>query len=91
MVGISPSGMVTFVYSGSISDKDLTRRSCILVLLQGGDSVMADRGFNIQDDLVLLGLKLNMPPFLKGKSQLDTNEMIETRRIASVHIELSHI
>lgn len=84
----TPSGVVTFVsdlYSGSISDKELTRRSGILALLQGGDSVMTDRGF---DDLALLGVKLNMPPFLKGKSQLDTNEMIETRRIASVRIHV---
>jgi hypothetical protein len=49
---------------------------------------MADRGFNIEDDLVLLGVKLNMPPFLKGKYHLDTSEMIETRRIASVHIHV---
>ena len=49
---------------------------------------MADRGFDIQDDLTLLGVKLNMPPFLRGKSQLDEDEMIETRRIASVRIHV---
>ena len=50
---------------------------------------MADRGFDIQDDLTPLGVKLNMPPYLKGKSQLTMNEMIETRRIASarIHVE----
>ena len=51
--------------------------------------MMADRGFDIQDNLTPLGVKLNMPPFLRGKSQLDDKEMVETRRIASVciHVE----
>ena len=91
LVGISPSGVITFVsdlYPGCISDKELTRRSGILGLLQRGDRVMADRGFDIQDDLTPLGVKLNMPPFLRGKTQLDTNEMVETRRIASVRIHV---
>jgi len=50
---------------------------------------MADRGFDIEADLIPLGVKLNIPPFLKGKTQLSEKEMIETRRIASVciHVE----
>ena len=98
LVGISPSGAITFVsslYSGSISDKELTRQSEILALLDRGDSVMADRGFDIETDLIPLGVKLNIPPFLKGKSQLSEKEMIETRCIASVciHVEraMEHI
>ena len=62
--------------------------SGILDLLEQGDSVMADRGFDIQDDLTPLGVTLNMPPFLKGKTQLDANEMVETQRIASVQIHV---
>jgi len=91
LVGISPSGSITFVsslYSDSISDKELTRRSGILELLEKGDSVMADRGFDIEADLIPLGVKLNIPPFLKGKSQLSEKEMVETRRIASVRIHV---
>ena len=33
-------------------------------------SVMADRGFTIQDQLVGLGVKLNIPPFMDGRKQL---------------------
>ena len=91
LIGISPSGAVTFVsklYPGSISDKELTRRSGILDLLECGDSVMADRGFDILEDLAPIGVKLNIPPFLRGKSQLDSSELVETRRIASLRIHV---
>ena len=49
---------------------------------------MADRGFDIQDDLTPLGVKVNIPPFLKGRKQLDEGEMIETRWIASLRIHV---
>ena len=91
LVGISPSGAVVFVsdlFPGSISDKELTRRCGILNLLESGDSVMADRGFDIEEDLVLLGAKLNIPPFLRGKAQLSAKEQVETRRIASLRIHV---
>jgi len=82
LVGISPSGVITFVsklYAGSISDKEPTRCSGILEMLEPGDSVMADRGFDIQEDLALLGVGLNIPPFLRGKSQLSESELVVTR------------
>ena len=91
LVGISPSGSVIFIsdlFPGSISDKELTRRSGLLNLLESGDSIMADRGFDIQEDLNLLGVKLNIPPFLKGKPQLNPKELVETRRIASLRIHV---
>ena len=82
LVGISPSGAVVFVsdlFPGFISDKELTRRCGILNLLESGDSVMADRGFDVEEDLALLGVKLNIPPFLRGKAQLSAKEQVETR------------
>ena len=51
-------------------------------------SIMADRGFDVQDDLTPLGVQLNIPPFLRGKSQLDAEELRETRRIASLRIHV---
>ena len=91
LVGISPGGVITFVSSlhpGSISDQELTRRSGIMDLLEPGDSVMADRGFDIEEDLVLRGVCLNIPPFLCGKKQLTEKELIITRRIASLRIHV---
>ena len=66
LIGISPNGVIIFVsslYPGSISDKKLTRKSGILDLLESGNSVMANRRYDIEDDLVLRAIHLNIPPF----------------------------
>ena len=54
-----------------------------------GDVLMADRGFEIQDDLAPMGVKLNIAPFLKGKGQFEEDELVETRHIAKfrIHVE----
>ena len=59
LIGIAPSGAVTFIsnlYPGSISDKEITHRSGLLneALWAKNDSIMADRGFLISDDLEIL-------------------------------------
>ena len=74
LIACTPNGAVSFIsdlFMGSISDKELTQKSGLLQLLTGvpGSSVMADRGFLIDDDLKEIGVGLNIPPFLEGKSQ----------------------
>jgi len=68
----------------------LTRKRGLMDLLERENSVLADRGFNIQDDLTPLGVKVNIPPFLKGKKQLEPNESVKTRCIASLRIQVEH-
>ena len=51
------------LWGGRVSDKQITRESGILDLLEPDDNVMVDRGFdicNIVPDFV----SVNMPPFL---------------------------
>ena len=43
------------LYPGSISDKELTEQSGLLDLLQRDDSIMAYKGFDILEDLLLAG------------------------------------
>ena len=59
----------------------------ILQLLEEGDSVMADRGFEIQDLLAKKKVYLNIPPFMRCKDQLSPEEE-ETRDAASVRIHV---
>ena len=55
LIGICPTGAVTFIsqlYVGSISDQALTRDCGILELIEPGDSIMADKGFDIAYDVL---------------------------------------
>lgn len=90
LIGITPSGAISFIsklYGGSISDRELTIQSGLLELLEPGDSVMADKGFTIADLLAARGVSLNIPP-MKNQGQLSEKDLVETRRIASVHIHV---
>ena len=51
---------------------------------------MADRGFDIEDDLPA-NTTLNIPPFLNGKDQLNLEEEVRTRKIASVRVHVERV
>ena len=91
LVGITPSGSVCFIsdmYGGSISDKEITSKSGFIDKLQRGDEVMADRGFNIQEMLASKGVRVNVPPFMNQSGQFTEQEMLATRRIATLRIHV---
>ena len=50
--------------------------------------MVVNRGFDIKEDLDILGVKLNITHFLRGKQQLDENELIETRCITTLRIHV---
>ena len=91
LVGISPGGAITFInqlYTGHISDREIVTRSGFLNLpFDRGDSVMADKGFTVED-LLPLGVSLNIPPFLGNKGQMSPEEVVETQSIASLRIHV---
>ena len=93
LLGIAPSGAITFIselYEESISDKEILRRSGILNknLWDDNDSIMADRGFTIQNEQALLNVELNIPSFLGGRAQLSEAEVKENQTIASLRIHV---
>lgn len=91
LVGISPYGAVTFIsdlYTGSISDKEITKSSGILSLLEERDEVMADKGFLIGDLLSAKNVSLVIPPFLRTNRQLTAEEVSKTQEIARLRIHV---
>lgn len=89
LIGISPSGTITFVsdlWGDQVSDMVTTAECGVIQLLEAGDHVMADRGFDIQDLLATRHVKLNIPPFLGKRQCFSANEVEQTRRIAELRI-----
>ena len=94
LVACTPNGAVSYispVFVGAISDVELTRASGFLEKIPRNIpdiSIMADRGFTIQDQLSSIGVKLNIPPFLGRRKQLTKEEAESGRKIASVRIHV---
>ena len=91
LLGNSPKGFFAFIgqlYTGSTSDREMVERSNILNLpFSDRDSVMADKGFTIQDVLPL-GVTLNIPPFLGMSYQMVAEDIVATQEISSLRIHI---
>ncbi|PFX17608.1 hypothetical protein AWC38_SpisGene18065 [Stylophora pistillata] len=87
LIGISPNVWATFVsslYGGSISDRKIVEKSHFFDLLEQGDLVMADRGFDIQDLMAAKQAKLFIPPKRQSSAnQFCKEDCFETMRIAN--------
>ena len=69
-----------------MSDKVITQKSGFLDMIEEGDLVLADRGFNIEDELLIRGAMLEIPAFHKGKKQLSAREVEKSYQIYHVRI-----
>ena len=91
LVAITPSGAICFMsplFEGSVSDKKLMEQSGLLVKLEDGDELMADKGFKIQDILAPYGIRLTVPPFLGGEKQMSAREVVKTKNTANVRVHV---
>ena len=94
LIGITPQGTIGFVseaWGGRTSDKFLTENCGFLDNLIPGDLVLADRGFTVHESVQFHQAKLNIPAFTKGKDQLDSADVEQTRKIATVRIHVERI
>lgn len=89
LVSITPSGMINFVseaWTGRASDKFVTMNCGFLNIVEPYDKVMADRGFPIKEELLLLNAELLIPPGRRGVSQMSTSDVAKTKAIANRRI-----
>jgi len=101
LLAIDPRGGVIFIselFSGSMSDREVVKQSGFLQLLSqlvtkgkliAGDAIMADKGFDTNEEIESLGLSMNIPPKARANSQMEENNVELTKKIAKhrVHVE----
>ena len=88
LIAISPTGVITFIskcWGRIVSNKV---HSGFLKQLINGDQVLADRCFDIAEELDLQGATLAIPPYTMGKQQLSQHEVEERRRLSRVRIHV---
>ncbi|CAN7939241.1 unnamed protein product [Ixodes hexagonus] len=91
LVGVTPCGAVSFIskaWAGRVSDKKLTQKSGLLDKLENGDTVLADRGFLIREDIGRVGARLVVPAYTKGKRQLPAEEVETARQMSKIRIHV---
>lgn len=82
---------ISDAFVGGTSDREIVVKSGFLDKVSKGDSILADRGFEISDLLEAKGVLVNIPPFLRGKEQLSYFEVLKTRIIANRRILIEQI
>lgn len=93
-MGITPNGLISYIsecWGGKVSDKQLVLLTDFTEKLQYGDAVMADRGFNVTEELAVLGVTLVVPAYTKGKNQLSQAEVTDSREISCRRIRVEQV
>ena len=75
-------------YGGRTTDQYICQNSGFYDLLEYGDEVMADRGFQIKEDLLHHYCSLNVPPGARVKSQMTSAECKKTKEVANLRIHV---
>jgi hypothetical protein len=95
LISTTPSGHINFIsggYGGRITDQQIVDKSSYIEELPRGSCVLADRGFkNIEGQLHTKQCKLIRPPSTRADEELTKEEVLSTKRIASVRIHVERV
>ncbi len=94
LVSITPGGMCSYVspaYGGSTSDRQTVERSSLPQMCDNGDSVMSDKGFDVQDMFAPYNGQVNIPTFFKKCNRMSGRTVLKDRKIASQHVHIERV
>ncbi|CAN9511405.1 unnamed protein product [Ophioblennius macclurei] len=94
MIGITPQGSISFVskgFEGRVSNKHLIEQCGILNKLLPGDMVLADRGYNVGDEVGLMCAEVKSPRTSGGDAQMDPKSVEETRQITHLRVHVERV
>ncbi|XP_052121427.1 uncharacterized protein LOC113209314 [Frankliniella occidentalis] len=92
-IGISRHGATIFCsdgFEGSMSDKETIIQSGLIDMLEKGDGVMTDRGYELTAELQAKGCHFYKPPSLGNRKAFTPEEETLTKAIAAARIYVEH-
>ena len=94
IIVIAPSSDIMFIslaYPGSISDKEITKQSGYLDMMEPYTELMVDKGFNISNECAAKKIYVVVPPGKPGSSQKPPSEVTKTSKIAKTRILVEQV
>ena len=70
---------ISLAYPGSISDKEITKQSGYLDMMEPYTELMNDKGFNISNECAAKRIYVVVPPGKRGSSQMLPSEVTKTK------------
>ena len=94
LIGITPQGTISYISKcagGRISDKQIVEQSNLIEYLLPGDVIIADRGFTCDEYARMALAEVRIPPFTKGKKQLEKVQIDWSRELSTVRIHVERL
>jgi len=94
VIGSTPGGLLSYVspaFGGSTSDRQIVERSGLNIMCNSGDSVMADKGFNVEDLFLPYNISLNIPTFFRKKNRMTSETVRKDKKISTKRIHIERI
>ncbi|XP_066915155.1 uncharacterized protein [Clytia hemisphaerica] len=94
LISVLPNSMISYVsepYTGRISDKAIVNGTEFLDTLPTYCSLMADKGFNIEQECAYKSIYLIVPPGRRGTSQMTEAQLKKTSKIAKARILVEQV
>jgi hypothetical protein len=92
LIGVTPGGLASFVsntYGGTASDRQIVERCNLREITEPGDSIMADKGFDVQDLFAPYDVTVNIPTFFMKRNQLFPDSWTSRQRTV-LHKSVEH-